>query len=147
MKSFPVRAISETQKMPQKQRSKVWLIRWERIGEHVNLPEPEIAAILSPRISGEHIRELVELMYMNACFTLSERARYALHKRENPYPARFGSIDGAPDRRMVECGHNPFLVARTAYLTIEQDQHGSELPRWEGCPLSLIRHSRGTVPR
>jgi hypothetical protein len=124
--------------MPQKQRSKVWLIRWERIGEHVNLPEPEIAAILSPRISGERIRELVELMYMNACFTLSERARYALRKKENPYPARFGSLDGVPWTGMVECGHNPYLLARLAYLTVELDKHGHEAATWEDCAVPKV---------
>ena len=39
---------------------KVWLVTWEWCGDHAEVED--IAAILYSRLSGEHVRETVELL-------------------------------------------------------------------------------------
>jgi hypothetical protein len=74
--------------------------------------EDNIAAILNSRLSGKRVREIVELLYVNSQYSLSERLRYANGKKFNPYPAQFGTLERVPWEGQIICGHNPYLYAR-----------------------------------
>ena len=53
-----------------------WLITWEWVGDHAKV-ENKVAAILSYRLSGKIVREIVELLYANNYYTLRERVACA----------------------------------------------------------------------
>ncbi len=102
--------------MPNRRREKrrtikAWLVTWEWVGLHAAVENP-IAAILSPRLSEEHVREIVELLYVNKWMSVNERLSYAKDKRSNPYPAQFSTINGVAWTGQILCGHNPHLFAR-----------------------------------
>jgi len=107
--------------MRQRRLMKAWLVTWEWDGEHAKVDNP-VAAILNSRTSAERVRELVEFIYVNEAFSLSERLAYAKNKNNNPYPAKFGSIDDSHWQGQVFCGDNPFLYARPVEdLHVEDD--------------------------
>src|SRR5271157_2366165 len=59
-------------------------------------------------------------------FTLSQ---------DNPYPARFMTLNGVPWTVAIECGDNPFLLARLVDdFTVESDKDGKETPTWKERP-------------
>jgi hypothetical protein len=94
-----------------------------------------VAAIFNPRFSSEHVRELVEFIYLSDMYSLAERAEYARDKKLNPYPARFGTLGGVTWKGEIRCGHNPELRARlVGDLTVERDEHGKESVHWEERP-------------
>lgn len=106
---------------------KAWLITWEWAGDHAKVKNP-IASIMNSRISGERMREIVEQIYVNERYSLSERAAYAKNKKSNPYPAYFGTFKGVHCLWEVYCGHNPYLYARlVSDLKIEEDRNGKEV--------------------
>ena len=90
---------------------RAWLITWEWVGDHARVDDP-IAAILNPRMSSERDRQIVEFIYVNSTYSLSERLQYANNRKFNPYPARFGLLEGLTWDGYIECGHNPWLFAR-----------------------------------
>jgi hypothetical protein len=90
---------------------KAWLVTWERMGSHAQEMEP-IAAILNSRTSGKRVLEIVELIYANEMYTLSERMLFARDKKRNPYQANYVTYQGAPCNWEIRCGHNPWLRAR-----------------------------------
>jgi len=111
-----------------------WLVTWEWVGDHARM-ENKIAAILNYRLSPERAGEIVELIYVNEQFTLSERIAYAKSKGNNPYPAQFDSIHGVPWTARIICGHNPFLYARLVDdLRVEIDKSGKETLNWKERP-------------
>jgi hypothetical protein len=88
-----------------------WLVTWEWEGAHAK-PERRIAAILNPRWSPDRVRKYVELIYVNSCYSHSERIAYAKNRSFNQYPAEFVSVNGVPWEGEIICGHNPWLFAR-----------------------------------
>ncbi len=88
-----------------------WLVTWEKFGSHVKKPR-HIAAILNSRISHQKVKELVELLYVNEVFSLTEKIGYSKNKSFNPYPAEYGSTKGIKWTGIITCGHNPFLEAK-----------------------------------
>jgi hypothetical protein len=54
----------------------------------------------------------VELLYVNNCYSPSERIAYAKNKSFNPDPAEFDRLRGVPWDGRIFCGNNPFLFAR-----------------------------------
>ena len=90
---------------------KAWLITWERMGNHAREMEP-VAAILNSRTSSKRVLEIVELIYANEMYTLSERMLFARDKKRNPYRAYFATHQGANCNWEIRCGHNPLLHAR-----------------------------------
>jgi hypothetical protein len=125
---------------------KAWLVTWECCGDHAKRTEP-VAAILSPHLGGDRVREIVEFIYVSAEYSISERMAYAKDKKNNPYPAGFGaSPEGVPWTGEVYCGHNPYLYARLVDdLTVEVSADGDEKPLWKerGYP----NRDRGQPPR
>jgi len=109
---------------------RAWLVTWEWAGEHAAVDE-KVAAVLNPRLSGERVREIVELLYVNARLSLCERLVYARSKRSTPYRAYFGSIGRVPWTGEVICGHNPYLRARVVdNLRVRQRADGEEELLW-----------------
>jgi hypothetical protein len=105
---------------------KTWLITWEWAGGHAKVKKP-IVSIMNSRISGWRMREIVEQIYVNERYSLSERAAYAKNKKNNPYPAYFGTFRGAECLWEVYCGHNPYLHARIVNdLKVEEDRSGKQ---------------------
>jgi hypothetical protein len=87
-----------------------WLVTWDHVGEHAQPPRP-IAAVLSRRWGADRVAQIVELLYANEYYSISERIAYA-GESFNPYPARRGTLYGVPWDGEICCGHNPFLYAR-----------------------------------
>jgi hypothetical protein len=90
---------------------KAWLVTWEWCGDHAKR-EPKVAAVFRPQLSGERVRELVEILYGYSEYSLLERVNFTLSPKTNPYPARFGDVNGVQRAGMIHCGHHPFLLAR-----------------------------------
>lgn len=89
-----------------------WLVTWEHAGAHAAPPE-RVAAVFSSRVSPLKILGCVEWLYANEVFDLSERIAHAKSReRFNPYPARFGFLEGMQWEGEIYCGHNPYLFAR-----------------------------------
>ncbi len=110
---------------------KAWLVTWEPIGNHCK-GHDKVAAILNPRLSAARVRAFVEILYVNTCYSLSERMAYVANKKKNPYPAKFVDIDGVPWTAEIHCGHNPFLLARLVdEFAVRIDEHGKEAPIWK----------------
>jgi hypothetical protein len=119
---------------------KAWLVTWEWCGEHAKRDD-KIAAIFNPRLRGVRVRELVEFLYANE-YTLSERMDFARGK-PNPYPAKFGTLDGVPWEGEILCGHNPFLRARLVEgLTVQRDANGKETAGWKERPKPDVSGTR-----
>ncbi len=97
-----------------------WLVTWDSVGEE-NIPQ-NIAAILNPHWSARRVRDLVEVIYVNSSYSLSERIGYAKNRSFNPYPAQFSGFNGVLWEGQIMCGDNPWLFARLVdYLTIDPD--------------------------
>lgn len=128
--------------------AKAWLITWEWIGNYAAMPE-KVACILNSRTSPERVREILELLYANTKYNLSERLNYA-RRHFNPYPAQFGSIEGVTWTGEITCGHNPWLYARLVEsLLIESDPDGKEHVRWaerQGLRYRILDSERSELP-
>jgi hypothetical protein len=112
---------------------KAWLVTWEWVGDHAKR-EKKVAAVLNPRLGGARVRELVEFLYATENYTTGELMALAKGGK-NPYPAIFGTLNGAPWEGQIHCGHNPFLFARLVDdLKVERDEHGMETPLWKERP-------------
>ena len=121
-----------------------WLVTWEWTGDHAKV-ENKIAAILNYRLLGENVRRIVELLYANNQYTLSERIAYAKNKKTNPYPARFDVINRKPWAGRIYCGHNPHLYARLVDdLVIKIDENGDEIPTWKERAIPKLRRKQET---
>lgn len=87
-----------------------WLVTWDSAAEEDS--KQRIAAILNPHWSARRVRELVEIIYVNSCYSISERIGYAKNRSFNPYPAQFSGFSGIKWEGQITCGHNPWLFAR-----------------------------------
>ena len=107
---------------------RAWLVTWEwAIARAPVEDKVRIAAVLNSRLSAERVREIVEILYVNATYSLLERLGYANRKQFNPYPAQFGWTAGE-----VTCGHNPWLYARIVdQIQAERDEAGGEKLTWQ----------------
>lgn len=117
---------------------KAWLATWESCGDHAKV-EDNIAAILSSRLSGERVRAIVELIYVNSQYCLSERLGYANGRKFNPYPAKFGTVEGVPFIGEIICGHNPYLHARRVDDCHVIGVDGDEKLIWNEIPKPNVR--------
>ena len=117
-----------------------WLVTWEHAGTHASPPR-RVVAVYNPRWSPERVRELVELLYVGANYTIFEQIAYANNRSFNPYPARFGSLKGIPWMREIYCGHNPWLFARLVdNLRTEESGDGDERVLWDERPKPKVAH-------
>jgi hypothetical protein len=116
---------------------KAWLITWEWSGDHAKV-EDNIAAILNSRLSGKHVRDIVELLYVNSQYGPSERLSYATGKKFNPYSAEFGTLEGVPFEGEIICGHNPYLHARSVDDCHVVGKDGDEKLTWKEIPKPKV---------
>jgi hypothetical protein len=113
-----------------------WLITWEWAGDHTKV-ENKVVAILDYRYSGRTILKFVEWIYLSNQFAFHEQIAYAKDRNNNPYPAKFGTIDvkeigQALSESEITCGHNPWLLARRVYnLQAYIDANGNEHLEWK----------------
>jgi len=79
------------------------------------------------------IREFVELFYLNVYYGIGERVYYGLHRKKNPFKAKFIHNEGTPwPIPVVHCGDNPWLIARLVEdLTVERHEDGTETATWK----------------
>jgi len=113
---------------------KAWLVTWEWIGDHAK-SEEKVASVLDARLSGARVREFVEFLYVSQNSSTGEKIAWARNKKLNPYPARFGALDGIEWQGQIECGHNPWLFARLVDdLAMEVDAQGHEKVTWKERP-------------
>lgn len=121
---------------------KAWLVTWEWSGEHAK-PAEKVVAIFNPRLGAERVRELVELLYIQSGASLDEKLSWAVDRNRNPYPAKFGSLQGAPWQGEIECGHNPWLFARLVDdLWVETGEDGIQEAHWSERPKPDISWTR-----
>jgi len=108
-----------------------WLVTRHWIAEH---PKWEVAAILSPRLGGDRVREFVELLQVTSYFTLEEQLdmKWPRYGR-TPYPSRFGQTQaGESWNGEVFCGHDPYLHARVVdEVRIKRGAEGKETATWK----------------
>jgi hypothetical protein len=91
---------------------RAWLVTWEWCGDHAKRDD-RVAAIYDSRLSPERVRGLVEMLYAQEEYTLSDRIAFCVgNRRKNPYPAVFLKVKGVPWVGEIHCGPNPYLRAR-----------------------------------
>jgi len=121
-----------------------WLITWEWVGDWAKV-ENKIAAILSHRLSGETVREIVELLYINSC-ELNVRVSYAKNKKNIPYHAQFHTLNGVPWTGRITCGYQPCLYARLVDdLRVQIDENGKQMLTWKERPIP--KHIRSILEK
>lgn len=96
-----------------RRRRSAWLVTWDWAGDHARPDGNQVLAVLSPRLGERRVKELVEAL----CATHEyDSVDMFAALDENPYPARYDSIDtsfGRTEyRERITCGHNPWLLAR-----------------------------------
>jgi hypothetical protein len=112
---------------------KAWLVTWDGCGPHAEVHgAARIAAILNPRLSADRVKSIVELIYVNSSFSLSERIDYA-KRGYTPYPVQFGTLNKVTWLGQMTCGHNPYLYARLVN-GIRRDTGAPEGITWDERP-------------
>ncbi len=107
-----------------------WLVTWEASSAHV-VPPRKIAAVYNPRWSPKRVKELVELLYVNSQYVISEQINYANNRNFNPYPAAFHRVRGVECMDSITCGHNPFLKARLVdNLIVTGEPDDEDMVQW-----------------
>jgi hypothetical protein len=108
-----------------------WLITWQGSGALAEAQKP-IVAIMNSRISGDRMLKIIEQIYVNERYSLSERIAYVKNRKNNPYPAYFGTFKNAHCSWEVYCGPNPYLYARVVGdLKVELNSDGEEELTWK----------------
>lgn len=112
-------------------RFKAWLVTWEWAGSHAKRDD-KIVAFLDPRMSPIRVREFVEFQYLNFSYGIGERMYYTLHRKRNPHPASFTEGRAMRWPPVVQCGHNPFLMAHLVEnLAVECHEDGTQTATWK----------------
>ena len=99
-----------------------------------------------PRWRPDHVREFVDLLYLNLTYGIGERMYYALHRRKNPYQAKY--VDSkARWPPLIDCGHNPFLMAHLVEdLQVETHDDWTETATWRDVRLVKKRTEEWANP-
>jgi len=114
---------------------RAWLITWESAEDSIP-PKEHIAAILNPRKSSSQVEQVMEMIYANAQYSLSERLSYANNRKFNPYPAYHDKFQGVGLDYRLYCGHNPWLYGRIVNdIQVKVDDDGEEYLVWTDAPL------------
>ena len=113
-----------------------WLVTWEGTGDHAKV-ENKIVTVLNYRRSPVNVRMIVEQLYADRVYNLSELLEYAKKKKNCPYPAKFYVMKGGGAwSSRITCGHNPYLYARLVDdLRVTEDEGGKESLSWKERPV------------
>lgn len=95
-------------------KDKAWLITWESNGERIIPNNKKIISIRNSNISSENIKEFIEYYYASIAYSPLEMVEKFKKAKGNfnPYPAKYGSINGVEYTGRITCGHNPYIFAR-----------------------------------
>jgi hypothetical protein len=108
---------------------RAWLVTWDWVGDHAAVANP-IVDILSARTSLKEIRTHVARLYAREQLSWSERlelVRYAKPRSIDTNVTR-----GGGGRLHVDCGHNPFLIARIVEnLRVIKNADGEDTLAWD----------------
>jgi hypothetical protein len=104
-------------------RYRAWVVRWEWVGPHAAVEKPFVT-IAPIRWRETRVGELVEHLYAILSYDQGEIVEALRGGGHNPYRSRWGTVtidfgsitQTVPSDYEVSCGHNPFLVARRAYV-------------------------------
>ena len=124
--------------MAAKKDIRAWVVRWEWSGPHAAVQQP-VAAVWRPQRGGAELR-LVEALYASREYSPTDMLESIRPNGHRPYQASWGTIEieiGGQRRHVpwggeIVCGHNPFLVARKAWVWAAPD--GSGQIEWEDDP-------------
>ena len=107
-----------------------WLIMWEWTGDHAAVEKPHVD-IVSSRKDVPYIKEYLQRLHGLYCLTLQERAALARYNQPSK-PAYEVVAHQTKHGVEIQCGHNPYLVARLVRnLIIETDPStGAEVAAW-----------------
>ena len=116
-------------------RYRAWVVRWEWVGPHAAVETPFVT-IAPSRWQARRVGELVEHLYAILSYDQVEIVEALRGGGRNPYRFKWGTVTidfGSITQTVladyeVSCGHNPFLVARRAYVWPIGD--GSGQVRW-----------------
>jgi len=112
-----------------------WLVTWEGTSPPKRQSE-RIVSIFGCRVSSGRILEHVEQLYVDRLYSLHEKIAYARRRSDNPYPAKYVSVNGAQWTGRITCGHNPFLLARPVKnLNLYEGANGEEVLTWDEIPV------------
>ena len=111
-----------------------WLVTWIGAGRESNW-EGKIAAVLSPRLSSERVKEIVAVLYSTSVHPLADQIQWAKQPSSNPYKAQYGRLNGIPWEGEIFCGGNPMLEAR---LVDELRIEDGRKPVWQERPRPKI---------
>ncbi len=118
---------------------KAWLITWKITAPSGS--DNTIVSILSSRLSPDSVKDYVERIYIDKCFSFSERLSIVRNKKNNPYPAEFPKLPPLPKgpggrfTGQVTCGHNPHLFARpVSDIKVRRNENGDEELTWTEPP-------------
>jgi len=86
------------------------------------------SAFGSPLVSPQPTRS--KLKGLSLTYGIGERMYYALHRRKNPYKAKY--VDSTAQwPPVIDCGHNPFLMAHLVEdLQVETHDDWTETATW-----------------
>jgi hypothetical protein len=130
-----------------RKRMSAWVVRWDWEGEHAAVDQ-KIAAVLPGSWGSENVKRVVEALYAAHDYSPAEMLEAARRRGHNPYPARNGTVSVIREDGVhasiewlgeVICGHNPFIVARKANVSIDPEDSAEivyeDLPRPSGLDL------------
>ncbi len=124
---------------------RAWVVRWDWSGTHAAVDQP-VAAVLPPQIGADRVLRIVETLYAARYYEPEEMLSAMRRGGHQPYPARFdivsvevggGDIQRVQSKATIVCGHNPFLIAKQAWVWPAGD--GSGQIQWLDDPRPEIR--------
>jgi hypothetical protein len=126
-----------------------WLITWEPTGKRAEKTiRNRIAAILPNRTGEEQVKKILHLLTAN--YWASSGLSGSVYISEQVACAR-GRHTFKAIRHffpVIECGSNPFLLARHVYnLAVSKDDRGYEEVRWEEPVFPAIDPNKDVHPQ
>ena len=113
--------------------SRAWLVTQESEGEAA-----VVVSVFKAQRSADYVREYMEQYYIDNFYSPREKLLYAQSRKNNPYPAKYESLDGIPWHGRITCGHNPFLYGRLVLkLRIVPGSEDDHL-MWDESPIPKL---------
>jgi hypothetical protein len=115
--------------MAPKRGIRAWVIEWQWAGEHARHEGPRWM-LLHWRISARTVADLMEKLYAQSEYALSEQVGLLSGKWASPYRAEIHAFD------RITCGHNPYLFACPAMdVRVQTSADGDEMLAYEPLPI------------
>jgi hypothetical protein len=124
--------LSDARRELRRKGARAWVVRWEWQGDRAAVGQV-VVAIIRPQVSSRTVKEIVARLYAARAYQPDEMLHMVRRNGHDPYPARWGAINGIPWEGEIYCGHNPLLRARKA--TVRPKGDGSGGVEWEDDPI------------